>query len=68
MGASRQPDHKPNTKEKFEQGLKRRVTNQMDPSFQQGTRKVLSGMDERVAKGSPGRGPDAGGQGDEEDE
>ena len=30
--------------------------------------KVLSGMDERAAKGSPGRGPDAGGQGDEEDE
>ena len=35
---------------------------------QQGTRKVLSGMDERAANGSPGRGLDTGGLGDEEDE
>ena len=64
----RQPGHKQTTEEKFAQEFKRRVTNMMDgPRRQQGARKVLAGMDERAAKGSSGRGTEAGRQGDEKD-
>ena len=53
------------TKEEFKEDFKRRATSLMDCLLcSKAQEKVVTGMDERAAGGSPGSGTGAGGQGE----